>query len=341
DRLRTEGISTARVNSLYELKLTSSAELIAGVRACENGRLFEDNYAEQMAGQHGVAMARRFCQRSPQLGGMVAARTWHLDSTLNNYVASGGRDIVIVGVGWDMRPFRLPLPSGTRVYELDFPTTLAERARRLGQLEISEQPGVIRYQIPIDVRSMALAPTLAEHLEENAGALVIWEGMSMYFQEAEVRKILAGMMPILRRPNSLLWVDLVDRQAIDHPEQFPDSVRNFMRGMQILGEPFTFGPADVGEFMNSAALEPLEVIPSDICFFGEKDPVYSIYKFCVASAEDSLDTHFANSFHRRRIDRKSRLPGPASTPSTNPLKTNTPHSPRNVVTERGSARDYE
>ena len=171
DRLRTEGISTVRVNSLYELKLTSSAELIAGVCACENGRLFEDNYAEQMAGQHGVAMAKRFCQRSPQLGGMVAARTWHLDSTVSNYVASGGRDIVIMGVGWDMRPFRLPVPAGTRgVYELDFPTTLAERARRIGQLEISEQPGVVRYQIPIDVRTMALTPTLADHLDEKAGA---------------------------------------------------------------------------------------------------------------------------------------------------------------------------
>ena len=122
-----------------------------------------------MAGQHGVAMARRFCQRSPQLGGMVAARTWHLDSTVLNYVASGGRDIVIVGVGWDMRPFRLPLPLGTRVYELDFPTTLTERARRIGQHEISEQSGVTRYQIPIDVRTMPLAPTLADHLDENVG----------------------------------------------------------------------------------------------------------------------------------------------------------------------------
>ena len=163
----------------------------------------------------------------------------------------------------------------------------------------------------------------------------------MYFQEPEVRRILAGMMPILRRPNSMLWVDLVDRQAIEHPEQFPDSVRNFMRGMQILGEPFTFGPAEVVEFMSSAGLEPLEVIPSGICFFGEKDPVYSIYKFCVASAENSLDSQFANSFHRRRIDRKSRISSPASMPSTNPMKAPTVHSSRSVVTKRGQTREHE
>src|SRR5690606_34002214 len=151
EKLRTDGVSIERVNSLYELKLTSSAELIAGVRAHESGRHFNDPYAAHMAGQHGLALARRFCERSPQLGGMVAARTWHLDSAIMNFVNSGGRDIVIVGVGWDMRPFRLPLPPGTRVFELDFPTTLTERERRLEQLSISEPPGITRIRIPIDV----------------------------------------------------------------------------------------------------------------------------------------------------------------------------------------------
>ena len=33
EKLRSEGISTTQINSLYSLKLTSSAELIAGVRA--------------------------------------------------------------------------------------------------------------------------------------------------------------------------------------------------------------------------------------------------------------------------------------------------------------------
>src|SRR6185369_7868536 len=144
--------------------LTSSAELIAGVRARENGKIYRDDHAESMAGPHGMALATRFCERSPQLGGMVAARTWHLDTALGNFVASGGRDIVIVGVGWDMRAFRLPLSAGTRVFELDFPTTLIERTRRLSALGISDQPGVKRIQIPIDVRTMSLAPVLAEHI---------------------------------------------------------------------------------------------------------------------------------------------------------------------------------
>ncbi len=320
DRLRSEGISTNRVNSLYELKLTSSAELIAGVRASQNGRLFHDEYAAKMAGQHGMALANRFCERSPQLGGMVAARTWHLDAALANFIAAGGRDIVIVGVGWDMRPFRLSLPVGTRIYELDFPTTLAERGRRLRELGVAEPEGITRYQIPIDLRTMPLASVLSEHLDRDVPVFIAWEGMSMYFQEHEVRQILEGMMPLLQQRDSLLWVDLVDRKAVEHPEEFPESVRNFMRGMQILGEPFTFGPDSIVEFMRAAGLRSLEVVPSDACLRGPKDSVYEIYKFCIASADKDSNSLHPTTFCETRIDKKTRAPSRPHAPTTNPLE---------------------
>jgi len=308
DKLRAEGISTAKVNSLYELKLTSSAELIAGVRARENGKIYRDDHAEDMAGPHGMALATRFCERSPQLGGMVAARTWHLDTALANYVASGGRDIAIVGVGWDMRAFRLPLPAGTRVFELDFPTTLTERARRLANLGIVDQPGVQRIQIPIDVRTMPLAPVLSEHIISETPLFVAWEGMNMYLQEDEVQRVLEGMLPLMRHPDSLLWVDVVDHDAVVHPENFSESVRNFMRGMQILGEPFTFGPASVEEFLRKAGLRSLEIVPSDVCLGGTKDPVYDIYKFCVAATANTATRVDPLTFRKTRIDKKSRTP---------------------------------
>lgn len=310
DKLRSTGVSTDKVNSLYELKLTSSAELIAGVRASQNGELYNDRFAAQMAGQHGMALAHRFCERSPQLGGMVAARTWHLDGALANFLASGGRDVVVVGVGWDMRPFRLAMPEGARVYELDFPTTLVERARRVEQLGLTEPPGVARIPVPIDLRTMSLAETLAESLDGDRPVFIAWEGMSMYFQEDEVRRILDGFLPLLAHPDSLLWVDLVDRRAVEHPEEFAESIRNFMRGMQILGEPFTFGPESIADFMRSAGLAALEVVPSDACLPGPKDPVYEIYKFCVATGGNGAAGKLPATFRHTRIDAHDRTPGP-------------------------------
>lgn len=287
--LRSNGIDTGKVNSLYALKLTSSAEMIAGVRARETGKLFEDPYAEDMAGQHGMAVATRFCERTPQLGPMVAARTKHLDDVVMNFAAAGGRHIVNVGVGWDMRPFRLDLPSGVSFYELDFPTTLDERAARLEQHQIIEPAGVTRRQIPIDLRTMDIGETLAGHVPLDEPLLVIWEGMSMYFQEPDVVRILGQIQPLLAHPDSLLWVDMVDREPVVNPAAFPASIQNFMRGMQVLGEPFTFGSDTAAEFIDGNQLRCLDVVTSDVFFDEAADPVYSIYQFCTVTGQAAKD----------------------------------------------------
>ncbi len=302
DKLRAEGISTDRVNTLYQLKLTSSAEMIAGVRARETGALFDDPYAYDMAGQHGVAIANRFCDRSPQLGGMVAARTRHLDDTLGNFVRAGGRQVVNVGVGWDMRAFRLNLPEGMKLYELDFPTTLEERRRRLAQQEVAERPGVTRIEVPIDLRTMSLAEVLAGQVDLDQPVFLAWEGMSMYFNEEEVLAVLEGMRPLLQHPDSLLWLDLVDRQPVETPERFPTSVQQFMRGMQILGEPFTFGVDDAEEFLQSAGLHCLEAVTSDLYLPDKDDPVYAVYQFCVASRATDHADESPLTFQAARFD---------------------------------------
>lgn len=302
EKLRSEGVSGDKVNILYELKLTSSAELIAGVRAQESGTLFDDPYAAEMAGEHGVALATRFCERSPQLGGMVAARTRHLDDQIGQFLAAGGRDVVLLGVGWDMRPFRLPLPEGTRIFELDFPTTLAERGRRIKELGLKEPPGVTRVELPIDLRTMSLASVLEDHADAEKPLLIAWEGMSMYFQEEEINTILDGMTPLLKHPESLLWVDLVDREAVEHPEKFPSEVQEFMRGMQILGEPFTFGVDSVEEFMAENGFRCREAVSSDVFLDDNRDPVYSAYQFCVASAASAAQTAGDGSQAAVRLD---------------------------------------
>lgn len=307
DRLRTEGVDSGKVNSLYELKLTSSAELIAGVRALESGDRFDDPFAAQMAGKHGMALAARFCQRTPQLRKMVAARTWHGDSVIRNFLAGGGRDIALLGVGWDMRAFRLPMPSGVRVFELDFPTTLAERAKRIVEIGATTSTGVERFQIPIDVRTMSLEGALQPFIDVARPLLVIWEGMSMYFQADEVRRTLEGIRSVLTHPHSLLWMDFVNEQAIASPHQLGASAERFIRGMQILGEPFTYGCADAVELLKDAGLTSQEVVSSNLCVAGRNDPIYAAYQFAVASSNQSVKpTTFSPMRKRRQMHRLSR-----------------------------------
>ncbi|MCA9101059.1 MAG: SAM-dependent methyltransferase [Planctomycetales bacterium] len=312
--LRSLGPDGDRVHALYELKLTSSAEMIAGVRARENGELFDDPYADAMAGQHGRALAERFCERSPQLGGMVAARTWHLDSHMSHYLAGGGRNVVIVGVGWDMRTFRLDLLEGTRVFELDLPPVLAERRRRLAELGIDDPPGVERTMVPIDLSTTSLASAMREHVAPDESVFVAWEGMSMYFEEDEAQRVLRGMAPMFGNPQSRLWCDVIRRDAIERPESYGASVANFMRGMQILGEPFRFGVDRVEDYVRANGFRCLKSVTSDVCLPNKSDPVYSIYEFCVAAGEPArVGTPHALRPH---IDAKSQMTQGPMLPTT-------------------------
>jgi acyl-coenzyme A thioesterase PaaI-like protein len=249
DKLRDDGAAPNKVNILFEHKIISSAELISGVRARESGRLFDDPWAARMAGEHGLALATRFCEKMPQLAGMVAARTRHLDLQIQEYVRNGGRDLVLAGAGFDMRPFRLNLPSGMNVYELDLPTMLIDRQRRLLRINVETPAHVNRVQVPIDLRSTTLAEALKDRLDFMSPIFIAWEGMSMYF--------------------------------------FPE-VKDFMTCMQLLGEPFVFGVDSAKDFIEGNGMTCHQTVCSDIFLCDQPDPVYSIYHFCTASAEAML-----------------------------------------------------
>lgn len=308
DALRFDGVNGGKVNTLYELKLTSSAEMIAGVRARESGTIYVDPYASDMAGQHGVALATRFCERLPELGGMVAARTHHLDREILRFLEAGGRNLILLGVGWDMRPFRLPMPVGTRIYELDFPTTLQERRARLQELSVDTPEGITRLDVPIDLRTTSVDSVLEPHLSLDEPVFVAWEGMSMYFEDGEIEDVLVGIRGVMRHPESRLWVDLVDRKAVKTPEACADGIHSFMRGMQILGEPFTFGVESVEAFMGENEFDCHAVATSG-AFLGENaGPVHDLYKFCVASAHVGAAVSGPNIAKIARVDGAQNAP---------------------------------
>jgi hypothetical protein len=174
--LPSEGLAPEKSNPLYQYKLISSAELIAGVRAKENGALFHDPYAAQVAGEHGRALADRFYEKLPQLGKMVAARTHHLDQQILDFVRRGGRNLVLLGVGYDLRPFRLDLPSGMCIYELDSSLILNDRKKRLEQYGIQDPLGIRRISLPADLRAASLVEVLRNGADFKEPFFIVLEG---------------------------------------------------------------------------------------------------------------------------------------------------------------------
>ena len=129
-----------------------------------------------------------------------------------------------------------------------------------------------------------LAAALQGIVDFTSPIFIAWEGMSMYFEEAEPRGMLAGMVLLLAAKPEPAVARPCRRASRRAAEIFPE-VKAFMTGMQLLGEPFVFGVKSAKEFMESNGFRCHQTVSSDV-FLGERtDPVYSTHFICTASAE--------------------------------------------------------
>ncbi|GAA3048961.1 hypothetical protein GCM10020000_31750 [Streptomyces olivoverticillatus] len=102
-----------------------TARLTAALRARESARpdrLFDDPLAASLAGDTGRALLDEFGDVPA-----IAVRTRFYDDALTRLCTAddGPRQLVLVAAGMDSRAYRLDLPVGTTVFELDRPELLA------------------------------------------------------------------------------------------------------------------------------------------------------------------------------------------------------------------------
>lgn len=115
--------------------------------------------------------------------------------------ASGLDQYVVLGAGLDTSAHRLP-DGGVHTWLLDRPGVLAWRARLLEQAGIPDAGTAL----PSDLVSHHLIADLtAAGLEITRPAFVAWLGVSMYLDEAVVRRVLADLAELA--PGSHLALD--------------------------------------------------------------------------------------------------------------------------------------
>lgn len=264
-----------RVNALYAHRSKASARLIAGLRALETQAAtarFSDPWAAQMAGGHGLMLARRFSEWLPELPEMVAARTLDVDRALDDRF----EQVVLLGAGFDMRPFRAATHAA--VFELDFAHMHEERARLLATLH--GLPPVPRTVVPADLRLQGVDEALAKSsFEPSRPTLFVLEGVSMYQRVEDLAKIVASVARLLKHQNSRLWLDLVSRSVVERSTGFHAAER-FVDGMRRLGEPFILGFDDPRPFFAEHGLTVARHISSGHYRpRGEDSALFGLYGF--------------------------------------------------------------
>jgi O-methyltransferase involved in polyketide biosynthesis len=114
-----------------------TAQWMAAERARESSRpdrLFDDSYAEVLAGVEGRTMLAEMAAPGDATSRTIPIRTRFFDDALLRLIDAGRiEQVVMLAAGMDTRAFRLPLPAGLTLFELDRPELLALKEARVGE----------------------------------------------------------------------------------------------------------------------------------------------------------------------------------------------------------------
>jgi methyltransferase (TIGR00027 family) len=156
----------------------------------------------------------------------LRARTAFFDRVVVTALERGVTQVVVVAAGYDARALRYAKP-GVRWFEVDHPSTQADKRARLDRLGISA-PHVTF--VAADLVEPGLAATLAAHGHDaTTPSLMLVEGLIVYLDEAVV-EAMARELRAAAAPGSRLAVSA--SPIVDEERR-----RRFAESVEAIGEP--------------------------------------------------------------------------------------------------------
>jgi methyltransferase (TIGR00027 family) len=191
-------------------------------------------------------------RRWPCVRAGVVARTRLIDDTI---VAALPRvqQVLILGAGFDTRPYRLADMRCLPVFEVDHPATQVAKQRVLRQKRLF--PPTVTF-VPVVFGADDPAQKLAAGgFMAGAQTLVVWEGVTNYLDATSVDATFRFLASALGSGSPVVFT-YVDRGMLDGSTAFAGA-ETTMRTVRRVGEPFTFGfaPSEVGAYLSGRGLE--------------------------------------------------------------------------------------
>jgi methyltransferase (TIGR00027 family) len=247
-----------------------TAEYMALFRAVETAeradrRLFEDPYAtaflsgrlKALAGFARLPVVGRLATHFLDLGwprtrSSAVVRTRLIDDLVRQAVRGGARQALLLGAGFDSRPYRLEELRGVPLFEVDHPSTQKAKRRRL-QARLGSLPGNVRF-VPVDFEKDDLETALLHAgFRTDVAAVAVWEGVVSYLTPVAVDqnfRMLARILACNEARESQLIFSYVHKGALDGSVAFREA-RRWKSSVRSSGEPFIFGfdPAGLADYL--------------------------------------------------------------------------------------------
>lgn len=196
-------------------KLAVTARWTAAVRALESrrpDRLFNDPWAEQLAGPEGMAWVELRSQ-DKVLPIMLRTRFYD-DFLLKTAHQEQIQQVVLLAAGLDTRAFRLQWPVHTRLYELDQPAILDHKEQVLAAA--GAHPTCACQSIRIDLTAPWEGALLNAGYDSAQPSLWLLEGFLFYLPN-QVYTQLLNQVTGLAAPNSWLGFDICNSLVLTFP----------------------------------------------------------------------------------------------------------------------------
>ncbi|HXM39651.1 MAG TPA: class I SAM-dependent methyltransferase [Bryobacteraceae bacterium] len=245
-----------------------TAEFMALFRAVETAgradrRLFEDPYAtalltgrlRALAGFARLPVAGRLATWFldagwPRTRSSAVVRTRLIDDLVRQAVRQGASQALMLGAGFDSRPYRLEELRDVPLFEVDHPSTQQAKRQRL-EARLGRLPANVHF-VPVDFEQDDLETALVRAgFDTRVAAVAVWEGVVSYLTAAAVDRNFRMLTGILARGSQLIFT-YVHKGALDGSVAFREA-RRWKSSVRSTGEPFIFGfnPAELADYLRA------------------------------------------------------------------------------------------
>lgn len=226
--------------------MVRTALWIAAARAAESSRvdrLFNDPWAAELAGEVG----RKMLAASPP-NPFLPVRTRYFDDRVAELCSTGGQ-LVLLGAGMDTRAYRLDLPRGLRVYEIDHPEAFVEKESVLSGAHLQLE----RYVVGADLSGAWQRELLGSGFRPERHTVWLAEGLFFYLEQSQVQHLLAGAAE-LSGPGSVFLADMFGSGLLTLP-----SMQDFVLKKKQAGLPLPFCTDDPHQLFAAQGWPTVEV----------------------------------------------------------------------------------
>jgi methyltransferase (TIGR00027 family) len=276
----------AFVLSVAVLKLQSgrdtTAQGVAKVRHCESiledpsERLYEDPYAHHMyfgsfaqTWMGGRVTRAVFDLLMVGMFDMLSLRTKWIDDQILEW-ADGAEQLVILGAGYDTRGFRLDLPEGFNVIEVDQPGVQSRKRAILEGLSSDDEAVAAKLEsgvefVPIDFNHDSVGNVLGSKAKTSFDSakktIVTLEGVSQYIPKGATESTLKQLHAIVPEESTLI-ISYVDDALFTNPSEYGDPTRIhwMLKVVEWFGEPWitSWNPASFAAFLEKCGFAVID-----------------------------------------------------------------------------------